>query len=47
MSVVDNRNLVVCLVSDSEQETEVRVLRDMQRLGARILVLTEDASQAD
>jgi glucosamine--fructose-6-phosphate aminotransferase (isomerizing) len=47
MSVVNNQSLVVCLVSDSEQEAEVRVLRDMQKLGARILVLTEDASKAD
>lgn len=47
MSVVDDHSLVVCFVSDSEQEAEVRVVRDMQKLGARILVLTEDASQAD
>jgi glutamine---fructose-6-phosphate transaminase (isomerizing) len=47
MSVVDDHSLVVCLVSDSEQEAEVRVVRDMQKLGARILVLTEDASRAD
>lgn len=47
MSVVNDQSLVVCLVSDSEQESERRVLRDMQKLGARILVLTEDASRAD
>jgi len=47
MSVVDDHSLVVCLVSDSEQEAEVRVVRDMQKLGARILVLMEDASKAD
>ncbi len=47
MSVVDDQTLVVCLVSDSEQEAEARVVRDMQKLGARILVLTDDASQTD
>jgi glucosamine--fructose-6-phosphate aminotransferase (isomerizing) len=47
MSVIDDHSLVVCLVSDSEQEAELRVMRDMQKLGARILALTEDASQAD
>lgn len=47
MSVVDDHSLVVCLVSDSQQEAEARVVRDMQKLGARILVLTDDASQTD
>jgi glucosamine--fructose-6-phosphate aminotransferase (isomerizing) len=47
MSVVDDHTLVVCLVSDSEQEAEARVVRDMQKLGARILVLTDDASRMD
>jgi glucosamine--fructose-6-phosphate aminotransferase (isomerizing) len=47
MSVVDNHSLVVCLVSDSEQEAELRVVRDMQKLGARILVLTENAHKLD
>jgi glutamine---fructose-6-phosphate transaminase (isomerizing) len=47
MSVVDDHSLVVCLVSDSEQAAELRVVRDMQKLGARILVLTEDAHQLD
>jgi len=47
MSVVDDHSLVVCLVSDSEQEAEARVVRDMQKLGARVLVLTDDASRMD
>lgn len=47
MSVVDDHSLVVCLVSDSQQEAEARVVRDMQKLGARILVLTDDASRTD
>jgi glucosamine--fructose-6-phosphate aminotransferase (isomerizing) len=47
MSVVNDQTLVVCLVSDSQMEAEARVLRDMQKLGARILVLTDDASKAD
>jgi glucosamine--fructose-6-phosphate aminotransferase (isomerizing) len=47
MSVVNDQTLIVCLVSDSEQEAEARVLRDMQKLGARILVLTEDVSKTD
>lgn len=47
MSVVDDHSLVVCLVSDSEQEAEARVVRDMQKLGARILVLTDEASRTN
>lgn len=47
MSVVDDHSLVICLVSDSEQEAEVRVVRDMKKLGARILALTEDVSRTD
>ena len=47
MSVIDDHSLVVCLVSDSAQEAEARVVRDMQKLGAHILVLVEDASEAD
>jgi len=47
MSVVDDHSLIVCLVSDSEQEAEARVLQDMQKLGARILVLIENASGMD
>ena len=47
MSVVDDHSLVVCLVSDKEQEAEMRVARDMQKLGARILILIEEASKAD
>lgn len=47
MSVVDDQSLVVCFVSDSEQEAEVRVVRDMQKLGARILVVTDDASRTN
>jgi glucosamine--fructose-6-phosphate aminotransferase (isomerizing) len=47
MSVVNDQTLIVCLVSDSEHEAEARVLRDMQKLGARILVLTEDVSKTD
>jgi len=47
MSVVNEQTLVIGLVSDSEQEAEARVLREMQKLGARILVLTEDASMTN
>jgi glucosamine--fructose-6-phosphate aminotransferase (isomerizing) len=47
MSVVDDHSLVVCLVSDKEQEAEMRVVRDLQKLEARILVLVEDASRVD
>jgi glucosamine--fructose-6-phosphate aminotransferase (isomerizing) len=47
MSVVDDHSLVTCFVSDSEQEAEARVVHDMQKLGARILVLTDDASRTD
>jgi glutamine---fructose-6-phosphate transaminase (isomerizing) len=47
MAVVDDHSLVVCLVSDSQQAAEARVVRDMQKLGARILVLTDDVSRTD
>jgi glucosamine--fructose-6-phosphate aminotransferase (isomerizing) len=47
MSVVDEQSLVTCFVSDSEQEAETRLVRNMKKLGARILVLTEDASRTD
>jgi glucosamine--fructose-6-phosphate aminotransferase (isomerizing) len=47
MSVVNDQTLVVCLVSDSQEEAEAHVLRDLQKLGARILVLTEQASRSD
>jgi len=47
MAVVDDHSLVVCLASDTEQEAEARVVRDMQKLGARVLVLTDDISRTD
>jgi glucosamine--fructose-6-phosphate aminotransferase (isomerizing) len=47
MSVVNDESLVVCLVSDSQEDAEVKVLREMKKLGARILVLTEGSSNTD
>jgi glucosamine--fructose-6-phosphate aminotransferase (isomerizing) len=47
MSVVDQGTLVVCLASDSQLAAEVRVLKDMKRLGAKTLVITEDSTAAD
>jgi glucosamine--fructose-6-phosphate aminotransferase (isomerizing) len=44
MSMVDGTTLVVGLLSDTGLIHEVRVLRDMQALGARVLALVEDAS---
>jgi glucosamine--fructose-6-phosphate aminotransferase (isomerizing) len=44
MSVVNDATLVVGFVSDSGLAAERQVLRDMQALGARTLVLTEDTS---
>jgi glucosamine--fructose-6-phosphate aminotransferase (isomerizing) len=43
MSMVDEQTLVVGLMSDTGLAQEVRVLQDMQRLGARTLALVEDA----
>ena len=47
MSVADEGSLIVCLVSDSQQAAEVKVLQDMKRLGARTLVITEDSTSVD
>lgn len=47
MSVVDQESMVVCLASDSQLAAEVRVLKDMKRLGAKTLVITEDSTAAD
>ena len=40
-SMVDERTLVVGLLSDAAREAEVAVLREMKELGARVLVLAE------
>ena len=47
MSVVNDGTLVTCLVSDSQQRAEVKVLQDMKRLGAKTLVITEDSTSVD
>jgi glucosamine--fructose-6-phosphate aminotransferase (isomerizing) len=44
MSMVNEHTLVVGLLSDAGLAEELRVLEEMQRLGARILVLAEDGS---
>jgi glucosamine--fructose-6-phosphate aminotransferase (isomerizing) len=44
MSMVNERTLVVGLLSDTGLAEEHRVLQDMQRLGARTLALVEDGS---
>lgn len=45
MSMVDKHTLVVGLLSDTAVTEEIRVLKDMQALGARILALVEDADR--
>jgi glutamine---fructose-6-phosphate transaminase (isomerizing) len=47
MSMVDEHTLVVGLLSDTALAEERRVLRDMQRLGARVLAFVEDGSALD
>ena len=42
MSMVDDNTLVVGLLSDTGLAHEVRVLQDMQGLGARVLAIAED-----
>jgi glucosamine--fructose-6-phosphate aminotransferase (isomerizing) len=42
MSMVDGRTLVVGLISDTGLAEEMRVLEEMQGLGARTLALVED-----
>ncbi|NPV77321.1 MAG: SIS domain-containing protein [Anaerolineae bacterium] len=44
MSVVDKNSLVVGFLSDCGFEAERRVLRDMKKLGAQVMVFTEDGS---
>jgi glucosamine--fructose-6-phosphate aminotransferase (isomerizing) len=44
MSMVDERTLVVGLLSDTGLAEQVRVLKDMKELGALTLALAEDAS---
>jgi len=44
MSMVDGHTLVVGLLSDTGLAEELRVLEEMQGLGARILALVEDGS---
>jgi len=44
MSMVDDKTLVVGLLSDVGLAQEMRVLQDMQGLGARVLAIVEDAS---
>jgi glucosamine--fructose-6-phosphate aminotransferase (isomerizing) len=44
MSMVDEHTLVVGFLSDTGLAQEVRVLKDMQRLGGRTLALAEDAA---
>jgi len=44
MSVVDERTLVVGFLSDAGRAEELRVLEQMQGLGARTLALVEDGS---
>ena len=44
MSMVDDATLVAGLVSDTGQRQELRVLQDMQGLGARVLAIVEDAT---
>jgi glucosamine--fructose-6-phosphate aminotransferase (isomerizing) len=40
-SMVDERTLVVGLLSDAARELEMAVLREMQELGARVLILAD------
>jgi glutamine---fructose-6-phosphate transaminase (isomerizing) len=47
MSVVNDRTMIVCLMSDSQITAEIRVLKDMKRLGAKTLVITEDSNNED
>jgi len=42
MSMVNSETLVTGFVSDSAGEQEVRVLRDMEQLGARTLAIIEN-----
>lgn len=45
-SMVDDRTLVVGLLGDDATGAEAQVLREMAQLGARVLVVTEDAAAA-
>jgi len=47
MSMVDERAVVVMLLSDTGRSYEIRVLQDMHKLGARTLAIVEDGSVFD
>jgi len=47
MSLVGRDTLVVALMTDSGAPSEIRVLQDLKRLGARTLILAEDASRLE
>jgi len=47
MSMVNDRTLVIGLISDSGAAQETRVLRDMSELGARTLAIVEDTQVFD
>jgi len=47
MSMVNEQTLVVGLLSDAGRAEEIKVLADMQELGARVLALVEDVSTLD
>ena len=44
MSMINKNSLVVGFLTDTAQEEQRRVLRDMQDLGAKVLVVIEDSS---
>ncbi len=44
MSVVTNKSLIIGLISDSQKEEELKVLRDMKALGATTMALIENSS---
>lgn len=44
MSVVTDKSLIIGLISDSQKEAELKVLRDMKALGATTMALIENSS---
>lgn len=47
MSVINDESLVVGFLSDAQQLAEISVMQDMKKLGAKVLILAEDAPSTD
>lgn len=47
MSIVDPHSMIIGLISDQHQDAEIQVLKEMKRLGAKTLAITNNARSTD